>query len=420
MPNTDLIYAVVGAALVIGSLLPRLLTQKILSAPIVVVGVGMIIGWLMPAESGLVDVIEHAEFAERMAEVTVIVALYGVGLALDRPLSLRGWSTTWRLLLVGMPLAIVGVAFLGWWILGLTPVVAVLLGAILAPTDPVLAADVQVEGPRFGDDGGDEPDEARFALTSEAGLNDAFAFPFVYLAIYLAANNGTGTWIWSWLAWDLVGKTAIGAVTGWLLGRLIGEALYHLHVGDHQLVGYAEPAGAVATLLTAYGVGELVGGWGFLAVFCAALGMRSAERGDEKHARFHEYIQNTEHLLTLLVLLVIGASFFADAVPRLQWSHVALAAAVLLVIRPVAAGISLIGDKRLIRGERWVVAAFGVRGVGSLYYLCYAMAYFSKDDGWDLWPAVSLVIVSSIVLHGAAATPAMNALERYRERVRAV
>ena len=81
--------------------------------------------------------------------------------------------------------------------------------------------------------------------------------------------------------------------------------------------------------------------------------------------------------------------------------------------------ISLIGDKRLIRGERWVVAAFGVKGVGSLFYLCYAMAYFSKDDGWELWPAVSLVIVSSIVLHGAAATPAMNALERYRERTRA-
>ncbi len=414
--DVDLIYLAVGAAFLVGSMLPKLLAQRVLSVPMIVVGVGMMIGWLMPAESRLVDVIENAEFAERMAEVTVIVALYGVGLALDRPLSFRGWSTTWRLLVVGMPLAIVGVAFLGWWVLGLTPAVAILFGAILAPTDPVLAADVQVEGPRFGEDIDDEPDEARFALTSEAGLNDAFAFPFVYFAIYLAANGGPGEWIWTWLAWDLVGKTVIGAVAGWVLGRLVGEALYRLRIGDHQLVGYAEPGGAVATLLTAYGVGEVLGGWGFLAVFCAALGVRSAERGNEKHARFHEFVENTESVLTLLVLLVIGISFLADAVPRLEWSHVAVAAGVLLVIRPLAAGISLVGDKRLMRGERWVVSAFGVRGVGSLYYLCYAMEYFSQDDGWSLWPAVSLVIVSSIVLHGAAASPAMNALERYRQR----
>ncbi|THJ65164.1 sodium:proton antiporter [Arthrobacter echini] len=418
MANTDLIYAVVGAALFLGSMLPKLLTQKILSVPIIVVGVGMLIGWLMPVESRLVDVIENPEFAERIAELTVIVALYGVGLALDRPLSFRGWTTTWRLLAVGMPLAILGVAFLGWWALGLTPAVAVLFGAILAPTDPVLARDVQVDGPRFGSATGDEPDEARFALTSEAGLNDALAFPFVFLAIYLADRGGPGQWIWSWLAWDLVGKVVIGAVAGWLLGRLVGMALYRLHIGNDQLVGYAEPAGAVATLLMAYGLGDLVGGWGFLSVFCAALGMRSSERGNDKHARFHEFVEHVENLLTLLVLLLIGTSFLADAVPRLEWSHVGVAAVVLLVIRPLAAGISLIGDKRLMRGERWVVSAFGVRGVGSLYYLCFAMGYFSKEDGWALWPAVSLVIVSSIVLHGTTATPAMNALERYRQRVR--
>ncbi|MGN7158044.1 MULTISPECIES: cation:proton antiporter domain-containing protein [Dietzia] len=150
MPNTDLMFAVIGAALLIGSFLPRLLRERVLSAPIVVVGVGMLIGWLMPTESQLVDVIEHAELAERMAEITVIVALFGVGLALDRPLSLRGWTTTWRLLAIGMPLSIAGVAVLGWWVLGLTPAVAVLLGAVLAPTDPVLASDVQVEGPSPG------------------------------------------------------------------------------------------------------------------------------------------------------------------------------------------------------------------------------------------------------------------------------
>lgn len=416
MVNTDLMYAVIGAALLVGSLLPRLLRERVLSAPIVVVGVGMLIGWLMPTESQLVDVIEHAELAERMAEITVIVALFGVGLALDRPLSFRGWSTTWRLLAIGMPLSIAGVAFLGWWALGVTPAVAVLLGAVLAPTDPVLASDVQVEGPGTAEEVTDETDEARFALTSEAGLNDALAFPFVYLAIYLATKGVPTEWVWTWLAWDLIGKTVIGAVAGWLIGRFVGAALYRVRIGDHRLIGYADPAAAVATLTLAYGVGELVGGWGFLSVFCAALGVRAAERHDEKHARAHEFIEYTEHLLTLLVLLVIGASFIADAVSRLEWSHVLVAAGVLFVIRPLSAWIALLGDGRLRPVERVFVSAFGVRGVGSLFYLCYAMGYFSKDDGWSLWPAVSLVIVSSIVLHGATSSPAVKALDRLRGR----
>nr|WP_187353906.1 cation:proton antiporter [Dietzia kunjamensis] len=404
--------------MLLGSLLPRLLRERILSAPIIVVGVGMLIGWLMPNESQLVDVIEHAELAERMAEITVIVALFGVGLALDRPLSFRGWTTTWRLLAIGMPLSIAGVALLGWWVLGVTPAVAVLLGAVLAPTDPVLASDVQVAGPGTGEAADDENDEARFALTSEAGLNDAFAFPFVYLAIYLATKGGPGDWLWGWLAWDLVGKTVIGAVAGWVIGRLIATVLYRHRVGGRQLIGYAEPAAAVATLLFAYGVGELVGGWGFLAVFFAALGARSAERSDERHAHFHEFVEYTEHLLTLLVLLVIGASFISDAVFRLEWSHAVVAAGVLFVIRPLTAWIALIGDGRLRSPERLFVSAFGVRGVGSLFYLCYAMGYFSKEDGWSLWPAVSLVIVASIVLHGAASSPAVSWLDRHRGRGR--
>src|SRR5690606_21186916 len=128
-------------------------------------------------------------------------------------------------------------------------------------------SDVQVEGPGTGEEADDEHDEARFALTSEAGLNDALAFPFVYLAIFLATKGAPSEWIWTWLAWDLVGKTVTGAVAGWVIGRLVGAALYRVHIGEHRLVGYAEPAAAVATLLLAYGVGELVGGWGFLAVF---------------------------------------------------------------------------------------------------------------------------------------------------------
>jgi NhaP-type Na+/H+ or K+/H+ antiporter len=166
----------------------------------------------------------HA-FTEHLTEFCVLVALMGVGLALDRPLDLRRWVTwkrwgaTWRLLGIAMPLCIAGVALLGWWAMGLAPAAALLLGAVLAPTDPVLASDVQVGGPTtLGEDEDDEEidesDEVRFALTSEAGLNDGLAFPFVYAAIYLASIGDVEEWGLRWLAWDLVGKVVISVAIG--------------------------------------------------------------------------------------------------------------------------------------------------------------------------------------------------------------
>lgn len=135
----------------------------------------------------------------------------GVGLALDRRISLlrlhtlRAWSASWRLLLVAMPLTIAGVAVAGWGLMGLAPASALLLGAALAPTDPVLASDVQVAGPTTGGSQADldEHDEVRFGLTAEAGLNDGLAFPFVYLAIAWAGAGQLGGWVWHWVWWDL-------------------------------------------------------------------------------------------------------------------------------------------------------------------------------------------------------------------------
>ena len=416
MISPNLLFMAIGFALLVGSFLPQLLRDRLLSAPMVVVAVGMLLGWVMPLETQLVNVVDNAELTERLAEMTVIIALYGVGLAIDRRFSFRRWTTTWRLLLVGMPLSIAAVALLGWWVLGLAPAVALLLGAILAPTDPVLASDVQVEGPMGGQDTDDEHDEARFALTSEAGFNDALAFPFVYLAVQLAEKGSVGPWLGHWFAVEVVGKTVIGAVVGAAIGLLMGKALFRIHVGQQRLIGYAEPVAALATLLIAYGVGELVHGWGFLSVFCAALGVRAAERNDESHAEGHAFVEDLEHVLTLLVLLVIGATFTADVMGRLDWRHWVLGLTVLLVVRPVTAWLSMVGDHRVRPVERWMIAAFGVRGVGSIYYFCYAMEYFSRDEGTTLWPAVCLVILLSIVLHGAAATPAMRALDRHRER----
>src|SRR5919107_1551817 len=179
---------------------------------------------LLPLPPGVpASPIANRALTEHLTELCVIVSLMGVGLAIDRPLDLRSlrsfvrWEAAWRLIVVAMPLCIAAVALLGWQVMGLAPAAALLLGTVLAPTDPVLASDVQVGGPTTldadaEDEEIDESDEVRFALTSEAGLNDGLAFPFVYAAIFLATIGGVEEWGLRWLAWELVGKVLVGVV----------------------------------------------------------------------------------------------------------------------------------------------------------------------------------------------------------------
>lgn len=184
MPG-GLVYLVGGVALLLAVLLPAVLDRAWISTPVVLVGLGAILGYLPLPDGFFFDPVDQRATIEHITELTVIVALMGVGLALDRPLQWReradwgAWSASWKLLGIAMPLCILGVFLLGWWGLGLAPAAALLLGAALAPTDPVLAGDVQVEGPQVDDEQDEvaETDEVRFALTSEAGLNDGLAFP---------------------------------------------------------------------------------------------------------------------------------------------------------------------------------------------------------------------------------------------------
>ena len=215
--GADEVYLLTGLSLLLAVFLPYALKTAALSAPVVLLGVGALIGLLpVPSAVRLSPTADRA-FIEHLTEFTVIIALMGVGLALDRPLPLRSlrswgqWGTTWRLLAIAMPLSIAGVALLGWG-LGLAPASAVLLGAVLAPTDPVLASDVQVEGPtteQEDDETIDEDDEVRFALTSEAGLNDGLAFPFTYAAIAISmAGAAPAGWLPEWLLVDVLWRLA--------------------------------------------------------------------------------------------------------------------------------------------------------------------------------------------------------------------
>ncbi|MGL5849329.1 MAG: cation:proton antiporter [Phycicoccus sp.] len=424
----DLVYLVLGAALLLAVVLPQALHRWALSAPLVLLVVGMLLGLLPGADAVRPDPVRDRAVIEHVTELTVIVALMGVGLALDRRLdwrsgaSLRSWSPTWRLLGLAMPLTIGAVAVLAWGVLGVALPAAVLLGAALAPTDPVLASDVQVEGPALEGDGDeiDEDDDVRFALTSEAGLNDGLAFPFVYAAVFLATAGSVAQWGVGWLAWELVGKVVVGVLVGAGAGWALARLAFRAPARSLRLAEIGEPLFAVAALLLVYGMAEVAGGYGFLAVFTAALAIRSFERTHEYHGHLHDVVERLERLLTLVVLLALGAALTGGLLGNLDWRGVLVGVAVLIVIRPAMAWLSLLGQRvsddggRVDARERRVIAFFGVRGVGSIYYLAYAAGEASFAEQRWLWSTVAFTIALSVLLHGVTATPVMRWLDARR------
>ncbi|MEO7058725.1 MAG: cation:proton antiporter [Lapillicoccus sp.] len=423
------VFLVIGLSLLLAVVLPTALSRFPVSAPMVLVGIGIVIGLTPLADGFDADPVANRAVVEHLTEVTVLVALMGVGLALDRPLDLRRraswrhWSPTWRLLAVAMPLTIAAVALLGWWGLGLGPAAALLLGAALAPTDPVLASDVQVEGPRVGTaDEIEEEDEVRFALTSEAGLNDGLAFPFVHAAVLLAGAGSLATWGLRWVGWDLVLEVALGVGVGYAVGRGLAAAAFRAPRRSLRLAEQGDPLLALAALLTAYGLSELVGGYGFLAVFTCAMTVRAADPAHGYHEAMHGVVERLERLLTLLVLLTIGIATTRGLLAHLDWRGVVVAGALVVVIRPAAAFLALAYRRRtddepggITRSEAVVAACFGVRGVGSLYYLAYATGHAGFAEERWLWSTVTFTIVLSVFVHGVAVTPALAWLERQRD-----
>jgi sodium/hydrogen antiporter len=362
----------------------------------------------LPLDLPVPDPLEHGELAEHLTEVCVIVALMGAGLKLDRPIGWRRWSSTWRLLAIAMPLTIVGTAVLGWWWAGLAPAAALLLGSALAPTDPVLASDVQVGEPTEDED---SEDEVRFALTSEAGLNDALAFPFVYAAITVAAHES----LVRWAAVDVVYKLAAGVLLGLGIGWLLGKLFFRASKESIRLAKHAEGFVALAATFSAYGITELAGGYGFLAVFVCAVSIRASERSHDYHQVLHDFTEQIERLLTVLLLLLFGGAVVNGLLSALTWRAAAVGLVLLFVLRPLAAWLSLRGSPGT-KGEHAVIAFFGIRGIGSFYYLGYATAAATFAEAEELWALVGLVVIVSVVVHGVSATPVMLRLDRRHER----
>jgi NhaP-type Na+/H+ or K+/H+ antiporter len=409
----DFAYAVAGVGALLAALLPRLLEGRALSMPIAFLGLGMLV-FALPTDLPPPDPIRYPWIAEHLTEFGVIVALMGAGLKLDRRLGWRRWSSTWRLLAITMPLSILAVAVLGWWVAGLAPAAALLLASALAPTDPVLASDVQVGEPT---DDEDSEDEVRFALTSEAGLNDGLAFPFTYLAIAMVTAGGTSAaaWLGRWFAVDVLYKLAVGVLGGLVIGWLLGRLFFRARSETLRLANHAEGFTVLAATFLAYGLTEVVGGYGFLAVFVCACSLRSAERDHGHHQVMHDFAEQVERLFTVGLLLLLGGAIVNGLLAPLDWRAVAVAGLLLFVIRPATGWLALRGAPGT-GAEHHVIGFFGIRGIGSLYYLSYALVVADFPQPERLWAIVGLVILVSVVVHGIAATPVMKRLDQTRER----
>ena len=383
----------------------------------------LVAGWLLgPQMSGLLllRLDADARLLERLSEAAVLISLFAVGLRLNVGMTHRLWRAPVLLATLGMGLTI-GAMWLFGLALGLGAGMALLLAAVLAPTDPVLASDVQLEHPQ-------DRDSLRFSLTAEGGLNDGAAFPFVMLALGLLGLHELGTLHWRWWAVDVVWATAGGLAVGWSLGIAFSRGVLFLRREKEQALGM-ESFFTLGLIALSYGLALKLHAYGFLAVFASGLAMQQVERRHRERRRALSgstasppmagavlaFTLDLERIAELALMLVVGSLLRPSA-----FSGQALAVALFLicVARPLAVGLST-RHAGWTRRQRQLAAWFGIRGIGSMYYLSFAFAHGASAGAAFVADAVLVTIVLSVLLHGSSATPLMRLYARARSRRRA-
>lgn len=403
--------ALIGTGIIAAFWLPRFLSGREPAASALLILFGIAIYWILPDVAKGLDPRAAPKFWELASELAVIVALFGTGIRIDDLSNYRRWRPTIRLLAIAMPLTIAAVAFMGLTFAGMTLAGAILLGAVLAPTDPVLAGEVQVGPPAEG-----EEQPVRFALTTEAGLNDGLAFPFVYLGLLIGTTGFSATMLGEWLLLDVVYRILVGCIGGAAVGWLLARILFVIPRGN-VLADTASGVLAIAGVLLCYGATELVEGYGFIACFVAGIVLRRFEASHEFHGKLHSFNEAIELALTALLLILIGGTFpllFGE----LDWAHAGIAIGLLFVVRPLAGWLSMVGTD-LPSQDRLVVAFYGVRGIGSIYYLAYATSHLELVNEGQLWATIALTILLSTVVHGFTAGPVVDHIIRRQRRVKA-
>jgi len=426
---------IIGALLVTMALSGTLLRRLPLSTAMLYLAAGLGLG---PAGLALMapDPFVYSVILERSAEIAVLISLFAVGLKLGLPLSDKGWRLPVRLAIVSMTFTVALVAAIGMAGLGLSLGAAILLGAILAPTDPVLASDVQVVG-------ASDRDRLRFSLTGEGGLNDGAAFPFVMLGLGLLGLHDLGAGGWRWLAIDVLWAIAGGLLIGGASGTLIGRLVVYLRSRHKESIGLDEFL-ALGLIALAYGLAVLSHTYGFLAVLAAGValqrvkerpgdvasppvretGLRSnladaALATDSKSAsadmmqEVQGFNEQLERIAEVAIVLVVGGML---AYTYLHASAVWFVLLLFLVVRPVSVWAGLLGAP-VSRDQRVLISWFGIRGIGSIYYLMYAINHgLPRSLAEELVALTLTMVAASIVLHGISVTPLMSLYARRKGR----
>jgi sodium/hydrogen antiporter len=429
---------IVGAVLVFMGIATTMLRRLPCSTAMFYLAIGYALG---PPGIGLlnIDIAADAHLLRVVTEIALLVSLFAIGLRLRLPILDKLWTVPLRLGFLAMLATVSLLTLFGVYGLHLGWGPSLLLAAILAPTDPVLAHDVQVHRP------GDH-DLVRFALSGEGGLNDGIALPFATLALVVCATPTVHAG--DVLTWKLAARIVWGAAGAMTIGGLLGWATTHvvtwLRTRHAQALGL-EGFFALGLIELAYGAAQLAQTYGFLAVFAAGVAMRRAEHRASgaisprkaigtvdsedvdataaNPSKAHAYMTESvlgftielERIAEVMVMAMIGNVLANLHVQLFTWQTVSLTIVLFMLVRPVSVELSLLGSSATPT-QRRLMSWFGIRGVGSFYYLCYALEQGAADSLKPLVPLTLAVLAASVVIHGISATPLMSWYHRLRSR----
>ena len=400
-----ILMLVVGLAGLGMAFMPAIAAKIKISYSLLYVLVGLVIYLLFPSLLPSPLPVGNGMVTLHLTELIVIIALMGTGIKIDRSFSFRQWSTPLRLIGIAMIFCIAVCSAMGIFMLDMTLPSALLLGAVLAPTDPVLAADVQVGPP-----GEKQKFETKFALTTEAGMNDGMAFPFVYLAILAATKGLNVKTVMNWLGNDFFYKIVSGLLLGWLCGKLVGYLVFSL-AKKYNLLKAGDGFLAFSLTLLTYALTELLGGYGFIAVFISALTLRNYEKGHHFHEQLHSFTDQLERFLLGILLIFFGGALAMGILKPLTFGMAGVSLAFLLLIRPGISFLSLLGANIQMK-EKLAISFFGIRGMGSIFYLAFAFEHAHFEDEEHLWAIVAFTILLSVIMHGLSAPTILTHLKK--------
>ncbi|MDN3724962.1 cation:proton antiporter [Aequorivita sp. SDUM287046] len=395
METSVWLYIIIGF---LGLLLPWLKSLEnfqLINVPIVAILLGMVI-YLLPLDLPTPDPIEHNGIILRLSEIAVIISLMGAGLKLSRTFSLKAYRVPILLVVITMLGCIAVTAAIGWWF-GLGAASALLLGAVFAPTDPVLASEMQVKL----EEDEEEEHPVQFNITAEAGINDGMAFPFTWLAIWVAIYGWDHTeWLQTWLLQDLLYRIVGGLIIGYLFGKAIAWIFFEFPKGVRiapKLLGFL----AVFITFFVYGIAEAVHAYGFIAVFVAAITIRHFEKTHSFHKEMHNVIKQVEQLFITILLLCLGGYIVTHWFNALTLPMLGMGLIFIFIIRPLFGIVPTLGTTMPWK-QRWAVAFLGIKGVGSFFYLAFALHEVNFPQKELLWGTVAFLVVISAVVHRVA------------------